>query len=210
MNIFNKPKDISNTSFVIKVIVQLLFLFVMIEFSYSEFDKDGNFKFLLLRSFMSFMTSIIIVHYAWLIGNTLRFWITPRVIITSGALDAYKQKIFWLYGPQFISACIFSFIFFGGFNFLFESYINPSISNSLQNSSTLVQTPAEPLNNIKVPLQNDTDLINSITSVNNNTSNIKELEQIEEKKTIQELEKKAQYTGDDPVIRNRLGLPPKN
>jgi hypothetical protein len=41
---------------------------------------------------------------AWWVGNTLRQFTAPDVILTSGMKDTLKQRVFWLVGPQLIAS----------------------------------------------------------------------------------------------------------
>lgn len=54
---------------------------------------------------------------------------------------------------------------------------------------------------------------NKVTHSNNTISNesklIEEPEKVFTKEEVEQLEKEKQYSGDDPIVRNRLGLPPK-
>ena len=40
---------------------------------------------------------------AWGIGNTVRKWVMPTAYLSTDATDAFRQKIFWNVGPQFMA-----------------------------------------------------------------------------------------------------------
>lgn len=50
-------------------------------------------------------TGIFVGSFAYL-GKLFRDFVMPDAILTSGAADTFKQKIFWMIGPQVIGAVI--------------------------------------------------------------------------------------------------------
>lgn len=50
-------------------------------------------------------TGIFVGSFAY-VGKLFRDFVMPDTIVTSGATDTFKQKIFWLIGPQVIGAVI--------------------------------------------------------------------------------------------------------
>ena len=218
MEIVDTPNELGNTNKVFKIIMQIMIFIVLVGYSYTEFIKDNSIKFMIVRVLLSILTSVVIVHYAWIIADVIRKWIMPNVLVTSGAMDAFKQKIFWLYGPQFTTSWLSAGIFFTLSNVLLIQYLNkPSIviesSQSVNSTTTPLSSPQTTTNQVLenspitkheiVPANLPTD-----QSSNNQVSN--DQKPIEETLSIEDLEEKAKYSGDDPVIRARLGLPPKS
>ena len=218
MEIVDTPNELGNTNKVFKIIMQIMIFIVLVGYSYTEFIKDNSIKFMIVRVLLSILTSVVIVNYAWIIADVIRKWIMPNVLVTSGAMDAFKQKIFWLYGPQFTTSWLSAGIFFTLSNVLLIQYLNkPSIviesSQSVNSTTTPLSSPQTTTNQVLenspitkheiVPANLPTD-----QSSNNQVSN--DQKPIEETLSIEDLEEKAKYSGDDPVIRARLGLPPKS
>jgi hypothetical protein len=192
MEIVDTPNELGNTNKVFKIIMQIMIFIVLIGYSYTEFIEDNSIKLMIIRVLLSLFTSVVIAHFAWIIADIIRKWIMPNVLVTSGAMDALKQKIFWLYGPQFTTSWLSAAIFFAIFNLLLIQNINkPSV----------IIEPSQITNSSIIPLSSQQTTTNQVINVPKPT---------EEKLSIEELEKKANYSGDDPVIRARLGLPPKN
>jgi hypothetical protein len=145
----------------------------------------------------------------------------PEVLVTSGAIDALKKKIFWLYGPQFttswMSALVFYFI---GNVFILSYWKEPAKTfEPNQTPNSTITLPAEQPNTTVKSIDNSVNQKNDIApttfsneqqSPANNQPLDSNQKQPEVSLSIEELEKKANYSGDDPVIRKRLGLPPKN
>ena len=129
MEIVDKPNELGNTNKVFKIIMQIMIFIALILYTYALYDTDKSIKLMIIRLLLSIFTSSIIVHYTWIIADTIRKWIMPELLVTSGAMDAFKKKIFWLYGPQFSASWMIALIFFGGFNFCLEIYFKNPISN---------------------------------------------------------------------------------
>jgi hypothetical protein len=218
MEIVDTPNELGNTNIVFKIIMQIMIFIVLIGYSYTEFTEDNSIKLLIIRVLLSLFTSVVIAHFAWIIADIIRKWIMPNVLVTSGAMDALKQKIFWLYGPQFTTSWLSSAIFFAIFNLLLTQNINkPSvvIEPSQITNSTIIPLPSQQTTTNQA-IENSPTIKNEVVPPNLSTdqSSINQVINVpkptEEKLSIEELEKKANYSGDDPVIRARLGLPPKN
>jgi len=67
-----------------------------------------------LNASLNFTAAIIYFLFlnkiSWNLSNSIRKWIMPEVILTRGAVDAFKQKLFWHIGPQWFSSMTFVLI----------------------------------------------------------------------------------------------------
>lgn len=80
--------------FLICFSIALLLTVIMVLSSKSHLGFFGNFAFLIA---VSFFTTIGVV-----IGDTFCRFTKPDIFLSSGAGDTFKQKIFWMVGPQSI------------------------------------------------------------------------------------------------------------
>ena len=218
MEIVDTPNELGNTNKVFKIISQIIFFIILLFIVYLDFNNDNSITLLIIRVLISAFTSLVIAHYAWIIADIVRNWIMPGVLITSGAMDALKQKIFWLYGPQFFTSIASTLIFYIIFNVSIGYFFN--IPSFFINSGQTINSTNTPLSSPQTPnsqfIESSPTTKNEVVQTNlpTDTSSINPVindqKLTEEKLSIKELEEKANYSGDDPVIRARLGLPPKN
>jgi hypothetical protein len=214
MEALGKPNenDESNNSW--KLVFQTFSLIILCGFSYLSLGAfNHEIKYIIFLFSLSIFCSITIAHYSWLCGDLIRKWIMPEVFVTHGAVDALKKKIFWSLGPQsfvaFWATCI-TFMF--GFVYMENIYTGQSfnLSNFLGETPTHVIEKDNPTSIDTV--QKDIPVkLNASEQIQADPINKAPTENVinEVKPTLEELEAKAGYNGDDPVIRKRLGLPPK-
>lgn len=80
--------------FVICLAIMILFALVSIFSSKVHIGFWGNIIFLIAGTIL---TTIGVA-----IGDAFRRFVMPDSFFASGAVDAFKKKLFWLYGPQAI------------------------------------------------------------------------------------------------------------
>ena len=132
------------------------------------------------------------------IGNALRVFALPDAFFTtSGFFGIIKTRLFWMFGPQLVG-------FFIGFVLAVSavpSTTNQNKSISAYGKTSVVEREDEKVNYVD---SNKTVVPKDYSATNTTSTSIIPLS------TVEELEKKVGYSGDDPIVRERLGLPPKN
>jgi hypothetical protein len=68
------------------------------------FSKTNTYSFIEHVYFLG-ATGVFVGSFAY-VGKLFRYFVMPDAILTSGAGDTFKQKIFWMIGPQVIGAVI--------------------------------------------------------------------------------------------------------
>jgi len=131
------------------------------------------------------------------IGNALRMFAHPDGLLVSGGFfDIIKIKLFWMFVPQLIGFGIGIFFALllatsaGITTNDLNSENQPTYRNEITNNS-----PSIPNSEIKVQSK-EVQKISITPSIT--------------EESVSEMEQRVQYSGDDPIIRARLGLPPKN
>jgi len=132
-------------------------------------------------------------------------WKTHDYFETS-AIDEFTKSRFEYHAKKIGLSFTKSLVLFGIIWYVFfksgknsTDQITPSTQIESK-TSTQQQTPTTQLESTQSTSNN---------SVNNSTSNLPETTKQYSKEEIEAMEEKAQYHGDDPTIRARLGLPPK-
>ena len=131
------------------------------------------------------------------IGNALRMFAHPDgLLVTGGFFDIIKIKLFWMFGPQLVGFAIGIFCAISlATSMGITSNNSDSEGQSLSRQEITNDSPSAPVSDNKIQ------------------SKAKQEVQIAPQKTeesVSEMEQRVQYSGDDPIIRARLGLPPKN
>jgi hypothetical protein len=111
---FNNPNQLGYYSLVYSSIfvlasVKLKFKKSFILLTLLAYAQDNS-----LNASLNFTAAIIYFLFlnkiSWNLSNSIRKWIMPEVILTRGAVDAFKQKLFWHIGPQWFSSMTFVLI----------------------------------------------------------------------------------------------------
>ena len=53
---------------------------------------------------LSTIAAVFLIPLWWRLGNWLRYFLMPSLVVTRNASETFSKKIFWLYGPQSIIA----------------------------------------------------------------------------------------------------------
>ena len=117
--------------------------------------------------------------------------------------EYYKSKIAFVF-IVFIITYILSLFFYSALFKNTNASINIKPENNINNNSSEVIIDKEK----KAQIEKITPFLtnsNENTGILNNSNVIQQLT----KEEIFEMEVKVQYHGDDPIVRKRLGLPPK-
>ncbi len=78
---------------------------------------------------------LVLHNVAWKIGDAFRNFTQPEVFLSSGAMDTFKTRLFWMMGPQLTSTFIFTVVvlfFFG-------------LGHSINTNEEIAKTPPMPL-----------------------------------------------------------------
>jgi hypothetical protein len=239
MQIHESPKDNENLSKALKYLAMFTSLLIwwslwsLLNQGVSDVPIYGLQFFGL--AILGLATSLFIIPISWNIGNSIRKWIKPDVFIAYNATDGFEKKLFWLVGPQAMSTFIASLLFFG-VSFYITSPLT-SKKNSNDNSENIkIQVPMPSKPNEATPVTNSNNVVDSTTGapeaaasratseaiLNPNTSTSPQLAgklSVDEAKALEspgltkdqvfQMELKANYHGNDPIVRARLGLPEK-
>ena len=125
--------------------------------------------------------------------------------------SSFRQIIWWIAVSFFLVTgiiCFFSFIHS-------KTNLNKSEeSEKIEQNSSSNNKLSSQQQTISADKSQPVEVIdNKVTHSNNTLSNesklIEEPEKVFTKEEVEQLEKEKQYSGDDPIVRNRLGLPPK-
>ncbi len=74
---------------------------------------------------------LLILHpIAWKIGDAFREFTQPEAFLSSGAMDTFNKRVFWMMGPQFFSALILAFVIMFSFYFMYSSKVEDEIANT--------------------------------------------------------------------------------
>lgn len=151
----------------------------------------------------------------WLFSDFIRDLLMPTRFVVRNSRDAFNEIFFWHLGPQLIG-CVLS-----GWLIFITADIVGQKSSSHQNEKHSERTDAS--EKIQINQDNKLPLVTTefpreriVVTPKNKEAEPKSYEMDTKKnitalspEEIEEMEKKVQYSGDDEIVRERLGLPPK-
>lgn len=177
--------------------------------------SKGNKTFAAIFFVCAVLYFLFINSIVWNIANTVRKWVMPEAFITANATESFRKKIFWSIGPQWFG----SMFFWGIITWSAEAYndLKPAVKAD-RSASTGAPAQTTGSSGDKTPTYTAPQAESSTSTSGPDSRNAapadqrsqnKQNEQPFTKEQVEELERNANYSGDDPVIRERLGLPPK-
>jgi|APGre2960657373_1045057.scaffolds.fasta_scaffold53400_2 hypothetical protein len=143
---------------------------------------------------------------SWKISNSIREFVMPSGYVAHDFGDAFRKKIFWYVGPQSFGWLVaIAVLSLPG---MYASENKNSINNNTtktDDSSRSVNSQNNNLNEQPAEVSSSAQTLQIPTVVQTETATQK----IYTKEEVEQMEKEKQYSGDDAIIRQRLGLPPK-
>ena len=186
------------------IFLKYLGTFFLVASGLSLLFESGGFLLGCLQLITAVLFYLYVHNIFWGLSNSIREFVMPSGYVSHDFGDAFRKKIFWHVGPQFFGfLCAVALM---GIPILYFGESKDS-NHKIKTNNHVVQENNLPNN----------DSISNTTQVETPKPQIQvqlpetkpEDEKIYTKEEVEQLEKEKQYSGNDPIIRKRLGLPPK-